>query len=64
MTSGINQKCKELHNSTSVILTRFQVGLIDIRRAIASAERLLDLIGILHHVLQLILYVLTIKLKS
>lgn len=53
--------CKCVHNSTSVILTCFQVSLVDIRRAVASAQRLLDIIGILHHVLQLILYVLTIK---
>lgn len=43
------------------LLTCFQVSLIDIRRAIASAQCLLDLISILHHVLQLILNVLNVK---
>lgn len=43
------------------LLTSFQVSLIDIRGAVASAHRLLDLISILHHVLQLILNVLNVK---
>lgn len=43
------------------LLTSFQVSLIDIRCAVASAQRLLDLISILHHVLQLILNVLNVK---
>lgn len=43
-----------------VFLTCFQVILVNVRRAVASAQRLLDVIGVLHHVLQLILNVLSI----
>lgn len=41
-----------------ILLACFQVVLIDVGGAIASAHGLLDLIGILHHVLQLILKIL------
>lgn len=44
-----------------VFLTCFQVILVDVRRAVASAHCLLDFIGVLHHVLQLILNVLSIR---
>lgn len=47
-----------------MLVTCFQVVFINFRGAIASAQRLLDVVGILHHVLQLILNILHIKRKQ
>lgn len=44
--------------------TCFQVILVDVRCAVASTHRLLDLICVLHHVLELILNILNIKHKK
>ena len=43
------------------LLTCFQVILVNVRSAIAPAQRILDVAGIFHHVSQLILEILVIK---
>lgn len=42
-------------------LTCFQVVLVDLWRSVAPAQRLLHLVGVLHHVLQLVLEILQHK---
>lgn len=46
------------NNVNIILLTCFQVILINLWCSIATAQRLLDFIGFFHHVFQLILYVL------